>query len=43
MVTASIAHNMTLSLGKGFHSQEIKLIAYNDFSEHHFNVELTSH
>lgn len=35
---ASIAHNLTLSLTKGYKSQDIQIKAFNDFSAFNFNA-----
>lgn len=42
LIGASIAHNLTLSLKKGYKSQTIAIKAYNDFSTYDFNATITA-
>lgn len=42
LIGASVSHNLTLSLGKGYKSQEINLKAYNDFSKFDFPIKITA-
>lgn len=42
LIGASVSHNLTLSLGKGYKSQSIEMKAYNDFSKFDFPIKITA-
>ncbi len=42
MIGASISHNITLSLTKGYKTQDIRINAYNDFKNFEFNATVVA-
>jgi hypothetical protein len=40
LIGASVSRNLTLSLGSGYADQNVKIIAYNDFSAFNFSATL---
>jgi phosphotransferase system glucose/maltose/N-acetylglucosamine-specific IIC component len=42
LIGASIAHNLTLSLTKGYKTQDISIKAFNDFSSFNFTASVTA-